>query len=379
MFRLDLRSIILLTGIMGALMAVVLFSLRRSYPSSIKGLLEWAAAPAVGLAAILLFAAHGLIPDFFTVAVGNLMVLAAAALAYIGSQRFFGVAPSTRLCMGLIFAAAPVLTWYTVFEPHFGVRIAAMTFLMGWFFLAHAVLVLRQGGRLFSARFTVVVLLLQSGVIILRFLTSLPLSAREGFLDAVSPVQTLYVAGYAFTMLTLNIGLVLMATDRLRAELEHLATHDRQTGVLTRAALIDICEQELERCRRHGRTVSLLLLDFDHFNAINDSHGHLMGDRILRNFVARVSALLRRPDQLGRYGGEEFAVLLPETPLEEAVNVAERIRAEVAIASGLPLYTVSIGVAASRSDDAQMDGLLARADKALHKAKAGGGNCVATA
>lgn len=131
--------------------------------------------------------------------------------------------------------------------------------------------------------------------------------------------------------------------------------------------------------RRKGRTMSLLMLDLDHFKAINDSHGHLTGDRVLVKFVAHVTALLRRPDRFGRFGGEEFIALLPETAMEEARNVAERIRADIASTNDQPWCTVSIGAAASTADDATVDALLARADGALYAAKSAGRNCVRTA
>jgi diguanylate cyclase (GGDEF)-like protein len=126
--------------------------------------------------------------------------------------------------------------------------------------------------------------------------------------------------------------------------------------------------------------MALLLLDVDHFKAINDTHGHQMGDRVLVDLVERIASLLRRPDQLARFGGEEFVLLLPETSQDEAVTVAERILAHVADhRDALPLITVSIGVATNRPDEDQIDTLLARADKALYKAKDEGRNRIALA
>jgi diguanylate cyclase (GGDEF)-like protein len=249
---------------------------------------------------------------------------------------------------------------------------------MASIFVAQALLVWRHGGKAFSARLIIVVALFESGILAIRCVTALTEPVGLGLFDA-SSTQTVYLVANSFTMLTFTVGLVLMATDRLRAELEQLATHDPLTNALTRRALIDACEQELERCRRHDREMSLLLLDLDHFKLINDTHGHLAGDRVLRDLVTRISALLRSPDQLGRFGGEEFVVLLPETGLDEALVVAERIRKEAALAKDLPTCTVSIGVATHRPDDALVDALLARADAALYKAKALGRNRVATA
>ncbi|MEK9952196.1 MAG: GGDEF domain-containing protein, partial [Curvibacter sp.] len=113
---------------------------------------------------------------------------------------------------------------------------------------------------------------------------------------------------------------------------------------------------------------------------VNDTHGHQMGDRVLVDFARRITGLLRRPDQLARFGGEEFVLLLPETTQEEALAVAGRILASVAEpAEGLPSITVSVGVATNRPDEAEIDALLARADRALYKAKEAGRNRIETA
>jgi diguanylate cyclase (GGDEF)-like protein len=205
------------------------------------------------------------------------------------------------------------------------------------------------------------------------------LPASEDIFDNRSVGQGVYVAVYAFAILTTTIGMILMATDRLRGELEHLATHDSLTGALNRRALIEACALELARCRRNQQVMSVLLLDLDHFKAINDTHGHLVGDRVLVDFTERVRALLRLPDRLGRFGGEEFVVLLPETQLDKARLVAERIRADIEQADDeLPRRTVSIGVTVSFPDDPDLDGLLTRADAALYRAKDGGRNRVET-
>ncbi len=378
MLNLDPRTIYLLAGFMGGLMSVVLFFLRRSFPPTIKGLTEWTAAPAIMFVSILLLGARDAIPNFFSVVVANLALLAGLALLYFGSQRFLGRPRSVRLWSGLILAAAPVLVWYSQIEPHYGKRLLVVSFLIALLSASHARLLMRYGTRSFATYLTVASLLIQAGVQALRFVSAFDMPA-DGTLFTLSPAQTLLVTTYTFCLLMVTIGVVLMATDRLRTEFEHLASHDSLTGALTRRALLESCERELERCQRKSHVMSLLMMDLDHFKAINDSHGHLTGDRVLIDFVARVTELLRRPDRFGRFGGEEFVALLPETSLEEARIVAERIRADIASTSVQPWCTVSIGAATSSAADATVDALLARADEALYQAKAAGRNCVRTA
>ncbi len=378
MLSLDPRTIYLLAGLMGALMSVVLFFLRRSFPPTIKGLTEWTAAPAIIFVAILLLGARSAIPDFFSMVVANLVLLAGMALFYFGSQRFFGVPRSIRLWSGLILASAPVLLWYTHVEPQYGIRLLVVSALLTALSASHARLLLRHGPAGVATYLTAAALLIQAGAQALRFVSALDMPA-DATLFNLSPLQTAYITTYTFSMLMVTIGVVLMATDKLRAEFEHLASHDSLTGALTRRALIDACERELERCQRKNHVMSLLMMDLDHFKSVNDSYGHLAGDHVLVEFVGHVTAVLRRPDRFGRFGGEEFIALLPETSLEDARIVAERIRARIADAGVQPWCTVSIGAATSSADDATVDALLARADAALYQAKAAGRNCVRTA
>lgn len=372
---LDLRSIILLAGFMGALMTVVLFALRRTFPPSIRGIEHWAGGAALLFAAAALIGARGAIPDFLSIFAANLCLVGGAGLLLIGNQRFFDLPDSARWIAGLLAALVPLQLWLIYVTPDYGLRVAAVSGPMAVIFVLNARLVLLYGLPSFPYRFAAVALTVQACILTLRFMMAWWLLAGD-HVFAVSPLQTLYVAAYILAMLVLSIGLVLMATDRLRGELEYLATHDTLTAVLNRRALIEAAEEELARCRRNGQTLAVLAIDLDHFKTVNDEHGHLVGDRVLRGFVQRAADSLRRPDRIGRYGGEEFVVLLPETTLEPARIVAERIRERAREPHGLPPCTVSIGVAVSRHDETDFDSLLHRADQAMYRAKAQGRNRV---
>jgi diguanylate cyclase (GGDEF)-like protein len=181
-----------------------------------------------------------------------------------------------------------------------------------------------------------------------------------------------------------TIGIVTDITERKRMEsrLRHLATTDDLTGCLNRRAFFSSAEQEMERAARYGGFVSVLMIDLDHFKQVNDRFGHAAGDRALKAAAAAIRANLREIDCFGRLGGEEFAAMLPETPLAGALMVAERLREAVA-AVAVPLddgetlrLTVSLGVAERTADETAVDQLLARADTALYRAKAAGRNQV---
>lgn len=171
--------------------------------------------------------------------------------------------------------------------------------------------------------------------------------------------------------------------SRLIDELEKLATTDPLTGIWNRRHLLSKAEQELERAIRYHSPFSVLTIDLDKFKQINDLYGHAVGDEVLIKVTQNILKLLRKIDCLGRMGGEEFAVILPETTTLLAVNVAERIRCQIAnlvfnISEIKLQITACIGVAGyqSKNKHETVDAILLRADRALYQAKKQGRNQV---
>ncbi len=160
-------------------------------------------------------------------------------------------------------------------------------------------------------------------------------------------------------------------------ELESLSTTDRLTGLANRLRLEVALAQELARCGRHPHSLSLILVDIDHFKNVNDTHGHDVGDAVLVEVAGVLRNGIRKTDLAGRWGGEEFLLVCIDTPVEEAAMVAEKIRAALAaldIAVAGP-RTASFGVSCYRPGD-DIKSLMRRADAALYRAKQGGRNCV---
>ncbi|MDD5033728.1 MAG: diguanylate cyclase [Methylococcaceae bacterium] len=186
-------------------------------------------------------------------------------------------------------------------------------------------------------------------------------------------------------LMSRSILVDLRERKKLERELERQARIDVLTGLNNRRHFFELAEQELARARRYEEALSLLLLDVDYFKSVNDVHGHHVGDAALRALSEACARTLREIDILGRLGGEEFAMLLPETTGEQALEVAERIRRAVAQAAvpldqGGPLhFTVSIGLASLVAADSTIDATLMRADKALYAAKNAGRNRVCAA
>jgi diguanylate cyclase (GGDEF)-like protein/PAS domain S-box-containing protein len=172
----------------------------------------------------------------------------------------------------------------------------------------------------------------------------------------------------------------------LALKLEHQANEDYLTGVNNRRHFMKLAELERSRSVRYGSSMALLMLDIDFFKIVNDTHGHRAGDAVLIKLAEVCKLTIREVDTIGRIGGEEFAILLPETDQARATEVAERIRvalADTEVTSecvGSPIrFTVSIGVASLTSEDESIDVLLNAADKALYIAKETGRNKVCVA
>lgn len=165
-----------------------------------------------------------------------------------------------------------------------------------------------------------------------------------------------------------------------REELREQATCDSLTRLWNRAAILEILHQELDRTRRTNLPLSILMADVDHFKRVNDTYGHLAGDAVLREIAHRMRQAIRPYDGIGRYGGEEFLLVLPDCDTPGATALAERLRMAVAneaimLAEGVIPVTLSLGIATCEGS-MEASTLITRADEALYRAKDGGRNRV---
>jgi diguanylate cyclase (GGDEF)-like protein len=197
--------------------------------------------------------------------------------------------------------------------------------------------------------------------------------ALAWWIESANPAQELLTVASVACTATI---LILMLRSQVRTvidELQTLATRDGLTGALNRVAFEHRLEQELARAARAGTPCSLVMLDIDHFKAINDEHGHARGDEALRGLADEVRAFKRSADAFGRIGGEEFALILPDTDVAGAEALAERLRVRLARRRipGGDSITVSIGVAGAATR-ASADEMFGAADRALYAAKTGG-------
>jgi diguanylate cyclase (GGDEF)-like protein len=181
-----------------------------------------------------------------------------------------------------------------------------------------------------------------------------------------------------------HVDATVIPTDALEA-IRNRAITDALTGLYDRGHFERALQRELERCRRHGTTSSLLLLDLDEFKEINDEYGHRVGDKVLQALTALMRRHVRSGDVPCRLGGDEFCIVLPDTPQVEAMATAERFRADVetwfeshAVCGQFLEVSVSGGIATAPTDALGREELFVAADRALYDAKRRGGNCIVT-
>jgi len=225
-----------------------------------------------------------------------------------------------------------------------------------------------------------VLVALLTTITVLRILKALSILIHS--LDQVEKTQNFGLRIYSNSFdecgkLTLSINSLLSYTDKIVKEKDSLASTDFLTGVMNRRSFIKIAKSEIKRSERHATPLSLIFCDIDHFKVINDKYGHAIGDQVLKEFCQLLQENLRSHDYIGRWGGEEFIILAPETELSLAEQLSEKLRKRIMDFSiqSVNQITTSFGIAEKQPNES-FDKLCERADKALYKAKENGRNRV---
>lgn len=377
----DPRSFLFTASLLGLLCAMVLAVQARSFPGEIEGLGDWAKAVALIACGSGLACLRGNLPSFFTVVVASSMFLGGQLLLIVGLRRYSGRAIHWRPALDILGALVLVIVWLTYGSQHYQGRLFVMALAHIVFSAVGAFLAWRAPPQGFGSRFLSGFFLLGLLVALYRIATLPTVVELSDDLFDHSLIQQVYLGFFSLGVLGLSIGLILLANERLRVELEFMATRDPMTGALNRRAFFARAELEWARGKRSRQPLAAIASDIDFFKKVNDTHGHHVGDLVIKDFSRRTGQMLRIPDVLARFGGEEFVILLPDTGLAEARQVAERIRKEIEKRpdKSLPAYTVSLGVAVSSGaagQPANIEALLAAADEKLYRAKESGRNRV---
>lgn len=374
MNSLDPTTVLFMTTLMGVAMSIVMHSAHSNFGNEVKGLDRWALGMLVLVCAGLSFMLRENLPPMPLLLATNALLFSGIGLSMIGTQEFFGRPPAWRVFWGIGIGGFLLVGWWLVVEPDFAMRVTIFSFLVFYFYAEQARLLWRYGTPHFSTRFFGTLIAIQAVVVLVRGCMALRAVLMGVDLARDHAMANIYMGVANFMALMLTVAFMTMATRRLQTILEQRSTHDPLTGVLNRRGFALFYERQRSLMRRAGKPMALLAIDLDHFKSVNDRHGHLVGDQVLVHVAQAIRSALRESDDVARFGGEEFIVLLPDADEANAVQVAQRIRAALSgdIGTRLPRCTVSVGIGSHLSDDEPLDALLARADAALYRAKQNG-------
>lgn len=381
----DTYTLVVACMLLGAVMAV---SMGMVYLAGARRpcLLDWSAAGAMfaisnvcGALGLRLHIEHFLVPG-----VGNACYIAGHFGILAGLRRHAGLRPGwpAMAALGVVIAAAHALPFVHASVPH---RLILFTPLVVGCDVSAAWLLWRQSDRQAHT--------VGMPLFALELVFALQLTLRATYLVAGAGARLTFMgseflqtSGSLFVLVFLALGTMccMMIVTHYQAQALRLASlTDILTGWLNRRALNDIAAREFARCRRTGAPLHFITFDIDHFKAINDRHGHAVGDAAIRHVTATAAAQLRGYDALFRIGGEEFAVLVGDAAPDAVHAMAERLRAQIAAqplhSAGIDIaMTVSVGLAALAPGDTGWEEILRRADAALYQAKQHGRNRVCT-
>ena len=348
------------------------------------GLNFWGQGLLLLSAGFILFALSVRLHNPWLIWLGNVLLAASYASVLMALSRFHAHACPLWLTAGPILLVA---LFSLVFLHQGEWRVITVEVVLLWQWCAVAASVLRcQSGPLERGRW-----LLLLGAVLMGLVYAVRIVAQWldwGQMEHLWPPHMAQVAPHLLSLsglVFLTLGYVLMTKERADAEFRRSARLDALTGIPNRSAFLDTFQHVLAQAARGNWPVALLMADIDKFKNVNDTYGHLAGDAVLRAVAQRLQAGLRAQDTLGRYGGEEFLVLLPDTPVSGARTLAQHLRQSVEqmVVSweGKKItVTISVGISGQIPAGAQdAQALIDRADQAMYAAKHAGRNRVEVA
>ena len=318
---------------------------------------------------------QGMLPNWMTIVVSNFLLLQGPNLFQIAFSRFLGQPYNKKIIFGFSLFLLVILIYYTYFSLNLGARIIGASIIIGTsiFIAVYKLLSARKELYKFSIWLTAIPLSVYGLFLYLRVFATIASPPDSNFSN--TPFQTVtYLLLFLISFLW-TIGFILMVSQRLQVDLTDLANTDSLTRIPNRYASQIFFEKELSRIKRYGGEFTILLIDLDDFKQINDRHGHAMGDFALIELAKIFQEAIRKQDIVGRWGGEEFLMILPNTNMDNARTLAERLSEQISEinfskeSSSLHI-TISIGIAYASEADESIDTILKKADDALYLAKA---------
>ena len=381
--ELDPRSLVVASVLSAVLMGSVSIGFAAlSGSSRIIG--SWGRAMLLLAFGLLGLGMRDYVPLWLSAVVGNTLIVAAIALAMRALRVFVGGAPRDVMTWVLLAALFVLLVVFTEVQPSHVGRAIAISAALGIVALRAARLLHRKAPAAckLSSRVTEYVFWGVAVLTALRIVGTLLFPPPSAL--AAGPFNSAVFLLYSGFIIVSTLSVMWMEIESLQSELVRAARYDALTGLYNRGTFLEEFEREVSRCARGGPAFSLAVFDLDRFKRLNDQYGHPFGDRVLKAFAEVLRADIRKHDAVGRYGGEEFALLMPNTGKETAMRVAERVRRDLE-ARGITVdgkrveVTVSGGIATYGVEGEDWDTLLSAADTALYEAKNSGRNRVITA
>ena len=383
---LDARALFEISLLFSVLMTVVFFVIARGTGDVVSGLKAFAFAyAAYSVFAFLLFL-RGKLPDFITIVIADMALAVAILLIYDGMVQLNGLRRRWHFYQHyLCWCLAGFIVFSFVIPSFNGRMTVVMLSMLIVFNMTLSVLRDRPLKSWQAGEWIVAVALLVSVFAgLLRGLESLlyQLDIAESSIFAYQGSQAFYLLVNLLALVFIALGLIVLSQDRLRADLENIAAHDALTEVQSRRLILQLLDKLLGSVGRQGMPLAILMVDIDHFKQVNDQYGHRAGDEVLVSVVRTLERNIRKDAFIGRYGGEEFLLLLPDTDARQLELIAERLRQLVARSSHdyrgqLIRVTISIGaMVVSKDNVGEFDDPLMLADKALYAAKKQGRDCV---
>lgn len=379
---LDIRTTIMIAAGLAFLAGVSLRYVLRDYPSTMwPSMRLWILGTILQPTAWVLYGMRNSIPDLLSMVIANALLSIAFAKQIQAVRSFVGRPANHALIYAPVVAITLLEILFTYATPSMRWRTVTVSAVFCAQMVCAVVALLDWGQpRRRSQMLTAAAFVTLAAVLVVRVVYEGLSSGTLTSAFAPTPMQTTVFAFAAFFPTVATLGFVLMCSDRLHQELERQATMDSLTGISNRRTLGELAAHAIAAAHRHKRSLALLLVDADHFKRVNDVYGHEAGDEALQLISATLHCELRGEDLLGRLGGEEFVVVLPDADETAARASAERLRHAVEAAEfsaqhrRIPL-SISVGVAVIDDGD-DFASLLRRADQAMYAAKRAGRNCV---
>ncbi|MES2546515.1 MAG: GGDEF domain-containing protein [Pseudomonadota bacterium] len=378
---LEFQTMLFMSGLMALALSLLLLAI-HARTKVVSGLKHWVYANFCIGVAIILFIQQGIsIP--IRALVGGLFMVCGLALYFI-SIRLFEERPLNNKWIQQFLAALIASNLLITFlSKNEYVSVVVNTALCVLISFACAIYLLHYSRCKRSAeyRFTGGFFVIFAGLTLYR-LYVLCLDQAQPVLHLTEwTLNEVTFLACMISVLAINFGFILMVNEKLAEMLAHTAGHDWLTGVMNRRNLEQVVEDATAKSARLKQSQAMLLMDLDKFKLINDTYGHLFGDTVIQSFAELAKSNMREIDLLGRYGGEEFCIVMPDTTEQEAALLAERIRKKFET-TAMPINgknihcTVSIGVCDSNHGGKDFKSMFAAADQALYAAKKAGRNTI---